>query len=59
MNMNSTNKGSNEFIIKLESIIEKTNKEKMKLNKILSQMNEQIKKWEAEKKINSDDDLST
>ena len=58
MNMNSTNKGNNEFIIKLESIIEKTNMEKMKLNKILSQMHEQIKKWESQKKSNSDNDLS-
>ncbi len=59
MNLNSNKKDNNEFVIKLENIIKKTNIEKRKLNKILSQMNEQIKKWETQKESNSDNNLTT
>ena len=59
MNLNSNKKDNNEFVIKLESIIKKTNRERIKLNKILSQMNKQIKKWETQKESNSDNNLST
>ena len=55
--MNPNKNSSKELKIKLDSIIEESNVLKIKLNKILAQMNEQIEKWQIQKKSESDDDL--